>query len=323
MPVQIVDSLTETLRYLQYPHSLSVNSFRTPNFELVAGILCWMLQRLDPTIPIHDRIETEDDKVTLLNGIAAELATKMNLYVDTKNLYAADGRAAKELFKLANVLSEASTLADEVSSSEEEFQPEATLQAAEKARSLVSEITEVSARLNGLLKDEGDYSKERAIALQFLNSVADISENDGLEQDHIESHIARILESTSAAVERLNKQCKILISNQRGMEEKIRKKTIDLERISKRLESLKHVRPAYMDEYEQLEEELQVEYERYVVRLRNVDYLEGELSSFAQASIERQTKAERSIRRMQKKFREEELRILNGGDDSGSEATSA
>ena len=191
----------------------------------------------------------------MLNGIAAELAAKMNLNVDTRNLYAADGHALKELLKVANVLYEASTLADEVSTSEEEFQPEATLQA-EKARSLVSEIKEISARLNELLKNESEDSQEREKALRFLNSVAGIPGDDGSEQDHIESSIARVLENTNAAVERLDKQCKILISNQRGMEEKIRKKTIDLERTSKRLESLKHVRPAYMDEYEQLEEEL-------------------------------------------------------------------
>jgi hypothetical protein len=47
-----------------------------------------------------------------------------------------------------------------------------------------------------------------------------------------------------------------------------------------------------MDEYEQLEEELQVEYERYVVRLRNIDFLGGELASFEQAAAERQKKAE-------------------------------
>jgi clusterin-associated protein 1 len=148
-----------------------------------------------------------------------------------------------------------------------------------------------------------------------LNAAPGIS-GDSSHLDHqIDSSLASLVESTNEAVERLDKQYKILISNQRGMEEKMRKKTIDLERNSKRLESLKNVRPAYMDEYEKLEEELQVEHERYVVRLRNVGYLEGELASVKQAATERRAKAERSMKRMQKKIREEKLMVLNGPDD--------
>ena len=202
------------------------------------------------------------------------------------------------------------------SSSEDNNDYESTLKAAKKAKSLVTEITEISTRLSSLMRNEDQDGKERTNVLQFLNSTLEDEHHD-----HVESSISRILQSTNCAVERLDKQCKILISNQQGMEEKIRKKTLDLERTSKRLESLKHVRPAYMDEYEQLEEELQVEYERYVVRLRNKDYLEGELSAFKKLASERQKKAERSMKRMQKKFKEEELRILNGGDDYEREST--
>ncbi|KAL7531769.1 hypothetical protein ACHAXR_004226 [Thalassiosira sp. AJA248-18] len=315
--------LSDLLQHVQYPHPVATGSFQTPNFELMASILCWLAQRLDPSIPIHDQIGTEDDRVQFLNGIASGLATKMNVFVVTRNLHAADGLAVEELLKVASVLLEALTLAAEDSTSVEEFEPDATVQAAKRARSLVGEITEISARLNGLLRNESVDSEERGNVLQYLNSVTGSSSgDDGSEADHIGSSIARILDSTNSAVERLDKQCKIMISNQRGMEEKIRKKTIDLERTLKRLEGLKHVRPAYMDEYEQLEVELQVEYEQYVVHLRNVDYLEGELMSFKQAAIEKQNKTERSMKRMQKKFREEELRILIGGDDYETEATS-
>lgn len=277
-----------------------------------------MVQRLDRTIPIHETIGSEDDRVQFLNSIASEIATRTNVSLDKRNLYAGDDRAVKELVKVASILDEALALAeDEASaSSEEEIQPEATLAAAKRARALVGEITEISARLSGVMENESEDGKERTKALRFLNSVPGISGDSSQRDYHIESSLARHLESTNATVERLDKQCKILISNQRGMEEKIRKKTIDLERTSKRLESLKNIRPAYMDEYEKLEEEQQVEHERYVVRLRNVDYLEGELTSFKQAAIERRTKAERSMKRMQKKFKEEELLVLKGRDDS-------
>jgi clusterin-associated protein 1 len=111
----------------------------------------------------------------------------------------------------------------------------------------------------------------------------------------------------------------MLISNNKGMEEKIRKRRIDLERNNKRLESLtfQTVRPAFMDEYEQIEKELQVEYERYVVRFRNVEYLEQELQS-RRALAEERAGAERSVKRMQRKYRQEELAVLEGRDRSDS-----
>ncbi|KAL7555084.1 hypothetical protein ACHAWF_018756 [Thalassiosira exigua] len=216
----------------------------------------------------------------------------MNLHLNTKELNSADGDAVIELLKVADVLQEASALADEVStSSDGELQPDAIIQTAKTARALANEITDITSRLCGLLESGDRDSKEREKTLRCLNSLSSTCP----EQDHIGTSIDRILDDTHSAVERLDKKCRIMISNQRGMEEKIRKKTIDLERTSKRLDSLRHVRPAYMDEYEQLEEELQVEYDRYVVRLRNLDYLEDELNSFKQLATERQNKAKRSM----------------------------
>ena len=176
-----------------------------------------------------------------------------------------------------------------------------TLAAAKKASHLISEISSTSSRLSSLVRKEGQ-------ALQSFDLNATV-----------ESSIDNALQTTKLKVGRLDKQCKILISNQRGMDEKIVRKTMDIERTAKRLESLKHVRPAYMDEYEKLEGELQIEYERYVVRLRNVDYLESELSTFKELDVARQSKSDRARKRLQKKFREEEQRVLNGERDDTNE----
>jgi len=169
-----------------------------------------------------------------------------------------------------------------------------TLAAAKKASHLISEISSTSSRLSSLVRKEG-----QALQAFDLNAT-------------VESSIDNALQTNNSKVERLDKQCKILISNQRGMDEKIVRKTMDIERTAKRLESLKHVRPAYMDEYEKLEEELQVEYERYVVRQRNLDYLSSELLTFNKLDDARQAKSDRARKRLQKKFQEEEQRILNG-----------
>ena len=61
-------------------------------------------------------------------------------------------------------------------------------------------------------------------------------------------------------------------SNEANLEAKIDKKKVELERNQKRLQTLKKVRPAFMDEYEKLEEELRKLYEEYIVKFRCVYY---------------------------------------------------
>jgi clusterin-associated protein 1 len=186
---------------------------------------------------------------------------------------------------------------------------------AKRVQSLAAKISEIGTTLQGLLKNEAEDSIERRRVIDFLNS-ATLAGTSSSEKQHIEATLTRLLASTNDEVEQLDQQCKMLLSNVKGMREKIRKKTIDLERNVARLESLGSVRPAFMDEYEQLEEELQVEYERYMVRFRNVDYLKRELRSFSNAAKEEKEEKERAAKRMQKKHRVEELRILEGCDDT-------
>lgn len=62
----------------------------------------------------------------------------------------------------------------------------------------------------------------------------------------------------------------------------IKKKQTELERNEKRLKTLQNVRPAFMDEYEKLEQELQRQYDVYMVRFRNLEYLENELDLYNQ-----------------------------------------
>jgi clusterin-associated protein 1 len=293
-----------------------LDSFRTPNFELVADILCYLVQLVDSTIPIHDGIGTAADRVQFLNGITVELASRLNLSLDGRKLYSADGYAVQELHKLAQLIQRALALADDASCSSDADPVSTASRSAQEARAMANEIAEMGEKIQNLLKHEASDRDYRAKAIKSVNSAAG-ADDLGAGKSSIEEIITQILNETNDAVERLDKQCKMLMSNKKGMEEKIRKRSIDLERNTKRLESLtlQNVRPAFMDEYEQIEMELEVEYERYVVRFRNVDYLERELRS-RRASSRKSDDAERSVKRRQKKFREEELRILEGSDDS-------
>ena len=84
------------MRALGYPRLISMDNFRLPNFELVADILYWMVKLYDPETTVSDNIETESDRVEFLTGIASLLVSKARLKLNTRKLYASDGKAVQE-----------------------------------------------------------------------------------------------------------------------------------------------------------------------------------------------------------------------------------
>jgi hypothetical protein len=92
------------MRTLGYPRPISMDNFRTPNFPLVADILFWLVLRYDPNAKIPDDIDTESQRVAFLTAVGQVVANKARLVLKTKSLYCADGRAVRELLKLASIL---------------------------------------------------------------------------------------------------------------------------------------------------------------------------------------------------------------------------
>jgi clusterin-associated protein 1 len=60
------------------------------------------------------------------------------------------------------------------------------------------------------------------------------------------------------------------------------------------------------------EKELQKLYSVYLERFRNLDYLEHELEQYNRAEQEKMDEADRVLKRMQKRLREQELKMLRG-----------
>lgn len=85
----------------------------------------------------------------------------------------------------------------------------------------------------------------------------------------------------------------------------------------KRLKDLENVRPAFMDEFEKLEEELQKHYAVYVQKFRNLEYLEHQLEQYNQVEQQKLAESKRALEKMHKRLREEELKILRGEQEIG------
>jgi len=207
--------------------------------------------------------------------------TLFNSRLKTKNLYAADGRAVKELLKIARILYNAvRACQDAIAKGEEEADVgdgenvslNIKSDVLSSTRSLASEVTERGARLYELLRRDEELRPIRANALRFLDSLSG-SLDSRSETAFLERSIRDAIATARENLVSLERQLQEATEDERALEAKVAKRSSELERSQKRLESLLNVRPAFMDEYERLERELAEEHEQYVLRYRNLDYL--------------------------------------------------
>lgn len=258
-------------RRLTHAPFLQMDNFRAPNFPLVADILCWLVARYDPSAKISDEIDTEGQRVAFLTAVAGIMSSRAQVQLKTKSLYAADGRAVRELLKVARVLywcvlrvnvhllvaarppypcrplprSAVRTCQDSLGRADDSPVTDSlhfSVKPSEMAatRQSASELTERGARLHELLRREGEVSPLRNRALSFL---ATVSQEDGRsEQEALERAIRTSIASVQDALHTLSTQGGELGEDERALEAKIGKKRTELERNQKRLESLQSVR---------------------------------------------------------------------------------
>ena len=313
-------NFTEIMRSLGYSRPISVENFRTPNFELVADVLIWLGKKYDPHMPIVEEIDTEEDRIEFLTSVCTAFLAKARIKLNAKKLYAADGYAVKELLKVARVLYEAARLnVNDVEEHDEDTSPHTLLTSKLKdskaIRQLASDITDTGAKLYDLLGTELQVKGVRDEALRFLDAISTNMDSTS-EHKYLEKSIQEAIEAVKGNMASLAQQAKDASSDEAALTKKIAKKKTDIERHEKRLCSLQTVRPAFMDEYERLEKELEVQYAVYVERYRNLDYLEYELDLYHKQEKSAIKENDRSMQRMQKKLREEELRMLRGENDT-------
>ena len=95
-------------------------------------------------------------------------------------------------------------------------------------------------------------------------------------------------------------------SNEANLEAKIEKKKVELERNQKRLQTLKKVRPAFMDEYEKMEEELRKLYEEYIVKFRCMTHLEQQIEEYERVEQEKMKERTMATRKIMERLRQDE-----------------
>jgi clusterin-associated protein 1 len=300
--VRACTDFTEMMRALGYPRPISMENFRNPNFDLVADVLRWLVKRYEPTADISDGVSNMQDRVIFLKQAAQLMQAKGRIKLNTKRLYQADGYAVKELIKIAQVLYSA------IKSNPEEDDDvlggdNFTLKLTDlkNVRDLAVEITDHGSQLAELLSKEDSLREARQRAIARNAEMADI-------QKIIKQSIQQAEENKKSKADMI----KELEEDERRLKKKLEKKSAELDRNEKRFHSLQNVRPAFMDEYELLEDELQDLFRDYLERYRNLDYIESQLEAFNREERARIEEHERDMKAMQKKIKEEEMRVLRG-----------
>jgi clusterin-associated protein 1 len=173
---------------------------------------------------------------------------------------------------------------------------------------------DTGAGLFDLLQKEQETRQDREKALRFLDGMSRNLESNS-EHQVVEKAVMSMLGNHGQNLEQLKTMSDELQRDEKSLEQKIKKKRQELDRCKKRLNGLVNVRPAFMDEYEQLEQQFERYYEQYVGRFRNLDYLEHSLDAMNHEEKERMEENERALKKMQKRLRDEEWRLLRGEED--------
>ncbi|KAJ3303207.1 Clusterin-associated protein 1 [Kappamyces sp. JEL0829] len=284
-----------------------MEAFRTPNFDLMSKLLYWLINNYDPRFTLALDFSTEANRVQFVKTVAAFIAPKAQIHLNTRNLYKADGSAVRELLKITALLEDAKDAPNKDVASTPPLEITSKLAKLKACRGLATEITERGAELYDLLGHELELREVRnqVISKPFELMAIEKDVNEAVDA------LQEKLKATLHAFENLQ-------ADEANLVAKIEKKKQEYDRAEKRLRSLQGVRPAYMDEYEKIEAELVKVYEVYMEKFRNLAYLEQQLDEYNREEQNRFDETESSLRRMQNRLREEELELLRGEKQNGS-----
>lgn len=104
-----VKTLVEHLNLLGYPNHVHISALYTPHgskaaFQIVADILAWLIESLEPGSLLIGGTSSESERVLLIKSAAEILVTKAGIKVNPRKLYSSSVASAGELLKITNVL---------------------------------------------------------------------------------------------------------------------------------------------------------------------------------------------------------------------------
>ena len=325
-------SFTETMRSLGYPRPLPLSTFFRPNFQTMSDILKWLIDSFSSSnnkfkssstkdlidsseLPID--LSSETDRILFVKSAATLLASKLNIKLNTKKLYQADVHCISELSKLASVLRKAmfeanasllesqnstnnlhggleshgnkenTTLEDELGDISSD---DKTAEAVKILRALSVSITDSGKNLSELLSNEVGLNLENSSSLERTKSL-----NNPVQVEDIEKHLKRQIQLINRKTTTLDEQINRVAEDEKKMDDKIKAKKQELNRAEQRLETLKSVRPAFQDEFDEIELQVKDAYDEYLVQFRNLSYLKSQIEEMSEFQMAQARRVEQAI----------------------------
>ena len=172
-------------------------------------------------------------------------------------------------------------------------------------KTIANDITEIGHRVFESLSKEEQLKQKRSDALTFINKLSQ-NYNSGDEHTYIKECVEKLINHQKEGLEAMEKYVKSLTDDERTLEEKIKRKNLEIERATKRLKSLSNIKPAFVEEIERNEKELEKLYSIYLDKFRNLDYLEHQVDKYNDIEFQKKEAERIRLDKMQKKIQNEE-----------------
>lgn len=274
-----------------FPRVFPLQSLATPHgslasFHIVAELLQWLADLLEPGSTLAGGVETEEQRVLLIRSATEFFVTKSAIRLNPRKLYAAASVSATELQKITRLLiapnqtqTEAGEERDEEREREREREQYRSLNQVDigdkmdelrRARELSTDLTQRGAALFDLLSKE------------LLNKEARLAQAQRpMELLSVERTMKNAIQASQLKLQSGRAQLEAQRVELNALNSKLQRKRAELERTRQRLEALQKIRPAHMAEFEECEKELQQLFQRYFLRLHVRDALRTQLEARA------------------------------------------
>lgn len=272
-----------------FPRVFPLQSLATPHgslasFHIVAELLQWLADLLEPGSTLAGGVETEEQRVLLIRSATEFFVTKSAIRLNPRKLYAAAAVSATELQKITRLLiapNQAQTEAGEERDEEREREREQyrslnqvdigdKMDELRRARELSTDLTQRGAALFDLLSKE------------LLNKEARLAQAQRpMELLSVERTMKNAIQASQLKLQSSRAQLEAQRVELNALNSKLQRKRAELERTKQRLEALQKIRPAHMAEFEECEKELQQLFQRYFLRLHVRDALRTQLEARA------------------------------------------
>ena len=273
---------------------------------------------------IHASTATEDDRVQFINSVIKVVAIHYGgdgIQLNAMALYGAETPAINELLKLASALNGAVKIAkkqNSVQGGQTLSNPKPDPEQNEKIILLAAELSKKAHKFQQILELETKETESNQDIKETLNSLKSIEANPRQVEQSLKESLNKLKEHLS----RKKRELRNSICDLKEINVALDRKQQEMERMQIQLANVKAVRPAYLDEYEALEEQHHRLYEDWISRYKNVDYMEREVKEMREYLKDQAQEQNHALQAFRQSYHDNERKLHIGDQETLKSLTS-